>query len=83
MQFGLDIVYFSNIDLNKTSSGINNFTYLVESESYQEDFLKFRELTNYDTLGIIIEDHMMDLLPLADTFDKAFVTSLRFIATWP
>ncbi len=63
---------FSTIDFTKATSGINNFTYLVESESYQEDFIKFKELTNYKKLGIIIENHIIDLLPIRETFDKEF-----------
>ncbi|WP_299273175.1 TolC family protein [uncultured Psychroserpens sp.] len=63
---------FSQIDLNKTTSGINNFTYLIESESYQEDFVKFKELTNFKRLGILVENHMVDLLPLKETFDESF-----------
>ncbi|MCD2257798.1 TolC family protein [Psychroserpens luteolus] len=63
---------FSSIDFSKTTSGIDNFTYLIESESYNEDFIKFKTLTNYKTLGILVEDHMVNLLPLKDTFDKEF-----------
>ncbi len=63
---------FSTIDFTKATSGINNFTYLVESESYQEDFIKFKELTNYKKLGILIENHIIDLLPIKETFDKEF-----------
>ena len=63
---------FSTIDLNKVSSGISNFTYLIESESYKEDFIKFKELTNFKRLGILVENHMVDLLPLKKTFDTSF-----------
>ncbi|WP_298754622.1 TolC family protein [uncultured Psychroserpens sp.] len=63
---------FSTIDFTKTTSGIDNFTYLIESESYNEDFIKFKALTNYKTLGILVEDHMVNLLPLKETFDKEF-----------
>ena len=65
---------FSTINLNKTTSGIENFTYLIESESYQEDFVKFKELTNYKNLGILVENHMIELLPLQQTFDKSFAS---------
>ncbi len=63
---------FSTIDFTKATSGINNFTYLVESESYQEDFIKFKTLTNYKKLGIVVEDHIAEILPLKETFDKEF-----------
>lgn len=65
---------FSKIDFTKTASGVNNFTYLIESESFQEDFKRFKELTNFKKLGIIIGDHIVDVLPLKETFDKEFET---------
>ena len=65
---------FSTIDFNKKTSEINNFTYLIESESFLEDFVKFKELTNFKKLGIIIEDHLVDVLPLKQTFDEEFKT---------
>nr|WP_299342826.1 TolC family protein [Allomuricauda sp.] len=61
---------FNNIDLNKKSSGIENFTYLIASESYQEDLKKFKELTNFQNLGVIMEAPLIDILPVAQTFDK-------------
>lgn len=65
---------FSTLDLSKNTSQIENFTYLMESESFQEDFAKFKELTNFKRLGIVVEDHMMDILPLKETFDAEFKT---------
>ena len=62
----------SSIDLTKKSSGIENFTYLIESESYLNDFKVFKELTEFKTLGIVIEDPFLSLLPLKDTFDTIF-----------
>ncbi len=61
---------FSNIDFEKKTSGIENFTYLVESESYNADFKKFKELTNFKKLGIAIERGLGQILPLNVTFDK-------------
>ena len=65
---------FSTIDFSKTTSGIKNFTYLVESESFQEDFIKFKALTNFKKLGILIENYIVDVLPLKETFDEEFKT---------
>lgn len=61
---------FNNIDLNKKSSGIENFTYLIASESYQEDLKKFKELTNFQNLGVVMEAPLIDILPVTQTFDK-------------
>ena len=63
---------FNTIDLSKKTSGIENFTYLVESESFLDDFKKFKELTNFKTLGIAIEKPILDILPLKETFDEEF-----------
>lgn len=63
---------FTNIDLSKNSSGIENFTYLIESESFLDDFKTLKELTDFKTLGIAIERPLVDLLPLKETFDEEF-----------
>ncbi len=63
---------FNTIDFSKQTSGIKNFTYLVQPESYLEDFTKFKELTNFENLGIIIERDLVDILPLRETFDREF-----------
>lgn len=62
----------NGIDLSKKTSGIANLTYLIESESYKEDFITFKELTNFENLGIVIEAGLVDILPLKETFDREF-----------
>ena len=61
---------FNGIDLSKETSGIENFTYLIESESFNEDFKKFKELTNFSNLGIVVEAPLVDILPMRETFDR-------------
>lgn len=63
---------FNGIDITKKTSGIENFTYLIESESFLDDFKIFKELTGFKTLGIVIEKPLVDLLPLDKTFDNLF-----------
>ena len=63
---------FSDLDLSKQTSGISNFTYLIDSQSFLEDFKKFKELTAFDTLGIAVDAPFLDFLPLRRTFDKEF-----------
>ncbi|MEO1031969.1 MAG: TolC family protein [Bacteroidota bacterium] len=63
---------FIELDLSKTSSGISNFTYLIDSQSFLDDFKIFKELTEFKTLGIAIERPLMDFLPLKETFDREF-----------
>ncbi|MET1257994.1 TolC family protein [Flagellimonas sp. DF-77] len=57
------------LDLTKESSGIENFTYLIESESYRTDLAKFKALSNFSNLGIAIEAPIADILPFKETFD--------------
>ncbi len=62
----------NGIDINKETSGIENFTYLLQSESYHDDFVMFKELTGFENVGIAIEAQLVDILPLKETFDKEF-----------
>lgn len=63
---------FSTLDLTKEASGIENFTYLIQSKSFVEDFNTFYELTEFKTLGIVLEAFLLELLPIKETFDKIF-----------
>ena len=59
----------AGVDLSKKTSGINNFTYLIESESYREDLQKLKELTDFKKVGIIIEQQLVEVLSLQKTFE--------------
>lgn len=65
---------FNTIDFDKSTSGIQNFTYLVESASFLDDFSTFKELTEFKKVGIAIESQLIDLLPLKEIFDQEFKT---------
>jgi outer membrane protein TolC len=58
------------LDLSKTSSGIENFTYLIESESYQDDLNRFKELSDFKNLAIAIDAQIGQILPLKEIFDS-------------
>jgi len=60
----------STIDITKKTSGIENLTYIVESESYGIDLNRLKELTSFKKLGIVIEAAVVDILPLKETFDR-------------
>ncbi|MEM8926674.1 MAG: TolC family protein [Bacteroidota bacterium] len=62
------------LDLSKTSSGIENFTYLIESESYQDDLNRFKELSNFKNLGIAVDAPITQILPLKEIFDAELAT---------
>lgn len=63
---------FSDIDFTKNTSGITNFTSLVESKSFLEDFKVFKELVEFKKLGIAVESHQVELLSLEEAFEKTF-----------
>lgn len=60
----------TNIDITKKTSGIKNFTYLTEPESFLDDFKKLKELTNFNKLGFIIEKTILDNLPIKEIIEK-------------
>ena len=60
----------TNVDLTKSTSQINNFTYLVESQSYKEDLEKLKELTNFKNVGVIVESEFVSVVPIKETLDK-------------
>lgn len=62
------------LDLSKTSSGIENFTYLIESESYEDDLTRFKELSDFKELAIAIEAPIAQILPLKKIFDAELST---------
>ena len=66
---------YHDLDISRKVSGIENFTYLIESESYTEDLIKLKQLTNYQNIGIVIDEAVVDFLPLKQTFDQALKDS--------
>ncbi len=62
---------YNDLDISRKTSGIKNFTYLIESESYIEDLTKLRELTNFNHIGVVIDEAVVGFLPLKETLDKA------------
>ncbi|MEM9362983.1 MAG: TolC family protein [Bacteroidota bacterium] len=57
------------LDLSKTTSGVENFTYLIESESYQDDLNRFKELSDFKNLAIAIDAPIAKILPLKKVLD--------------
>lgn len=49
----LDLI---EIDENKATSGIDNFTYLISSQSYTRDLSAFKLLYDFEHVGIVMED---------------------------
>lgn len=70
--FGAVNIDLVNVDLTKQTSGIENFTYLIQTVSFIEDLQKFQELTNFSNVGIVIEQKVTEILSLKETFDSQF-----------
>ena len=58
-----------DIDKNKESSGVDNFTYLISSQSYRKDLESFKEIYDFKNIGILVDDFLPDLVPLKETLD--------------
>lgn len=68
--FGTVNKELSSLDLKKQTSGVDNFTYLIESESFVEDLRLFKELTGYKNLGVAIDAPLADILPYTEALDQ-------------
>ena len=60
---------FLNIEEENRTSGIENFTYLIASQSYLNDLDTFHELTSFKKLAIAIQQPYMMVYPYEDLFD--------------
>ncbi len=56
----------------KTTSAINNLTYLITPISYKKDLDTFSALYEYENIGIVVDDYLIELLNLKETFDNYF-----------
>lgn len=52
---GASIQDLNGLDTSKKTSGIHNFSYLIDSKSYLKDLNDFKKLVNYKQVGFIIE----------------------------
>ena len=60
----------ANFDASKKASGINNFTYMVTSNSYAKDVEQFKKLSSFKKLGIVIEKPLMDAVDFNAIFNS-------------
>lgn len=67
--FGSVNTDFTELDLVKKTSGIENFTYLMGVQSFKDDLKTFKQLTDFKNIGIAIEEGIAESLPLTATFD--------------
>ena len=62
------------IDGSKQASEVDNFTYLITSQSYKKDLQTFKSLYDYKNIGILVEDFLPGAIPLKETLDKVVST---------
>jgi len=70
--FGAINSSFIDLPKDKNTSGIDNLTYLYAPNSYAEDLEDFQALFQYKNIGIIIDDHTINALPIKSFFDNYF-----------
>ena len=63
---------FINLPVDKKTSGINNITYIIAPISYKEDLEAFKSIYNFKKVGIIVNDYLVNTLPVKDLFDTYF-----------
>jgi len=61
---------FGYFDENKQTSGVSNFTYFVNSQSFKKDLSALKKLTNFTNVGIAVEEDLVNVLPFKSLFDK-------------
>ncbi len=63
---------FINLQPEQRTSGINNITYIIAPLSYKKDLEAFKTIYDYRNIGILIDDYVIDALPLETIFDPYF-----------
>lgn len=65
----LDLV---DIDETRTTSGIDNFTFLVASQSYRQDLEAFKSLYDFQHVGVLVEQNRFEALEIEPVMDEIF-----------
>ncbi len=68
--FGTTNIEVAPFDPDRPQSGIANFTYLIDIQSYAEDLSTLRELTQFSNVGIAIEARVAETLPVKEAFER-------------
>ena len=66
---------FVDIPEDKLTSGVNNLTYLITPFSYKEDLDTFQSISKFKKMGVVIDDYLLDLLPIENLFDEYFANN--------
>lgn len=68
--FGFINNEFFEIDSTKINSGIDNLIYLITPHSFPDDLKKLKDLTNFQTVGVVVEKSILEALLMTDFFDR-------------
>ena len=60
---------FLDLDLERDTSGVPNYTYLIAPRSYKDDLRTLNELTGFKNVGIVIQQPILEILPFESYFD--------------
>ncbi len=63
---------FINLPPERKTSEINNITYIIAPLSYKKDLDAFKTIYDYKNVGVLIEQYIIDALPLETIFDPYF-----------
>ncbi|WP_268122570.1 TolC family protein [Roseivirga pacifica] len=63
---------FLNIDNTRTSTGINNLSFIITPMTYKEDLKTFYDLYTYTNIGIAVDQSLNDVLPYEELIKPAF-----------
>ncbi|AFU70386.1 TolC-like type I secretion outer membrane protein with type I periplasmic ligand-binding domain [Psychroflexus torquis ATCC 700755] len=70
--FGVINADINILKTNQITSNVNNFTYILEQDSYKKDLEQLKSLTNFKKVGVLIEQAFIDVLPIKTTLDAIF-----------
>ena len=70
--FGTLASDFSRIDGKNQTSGIKNLSLILASYSVSEDLMIFKELIDYKKVGIVLEDYILELVPIRELLNGIF-----------
>ncbi len=72
--FGVINDDFITFPTGQISSNITNLTYILTPQSYKRDLFQFKEIFPFKKIGIIVDDYLTKIYPVASTLDKIFET---------
>lgn len=57
-----------DLDRDRENSGIDNFTFLISTQSFKRDLVTFQQLYDFEQVGIVVEDYAAENLDLEPSF---------------